>query len=94
MEAKCGGRKYVPDEGTRQSSRTKWSGNEQSTQESIQGDDCKMFKEFREWFDEKSEKFKVLIKEFKKMYKKPIRRKKKKNWDVNALETIKTRWHR
>ena len=48
----CGGRKYVPNKGTRQSFRTKWSGNKQSTQETVQGDDCKMFKEFRELFDE------------------------------------------
>ena len=52
MEAKCGGRKYVPNKGKRQSSRTKWSGNKQSTQETVQGDDCTMFKEFRKLLDE------------------------------------------
>ena len=52
MEAKCGGRKYVPNKGKRQSSRTKWSVNKQSNQETVQGDDCTMFKEFRKLLDE------------------------------------------
>ena len=37
---------------------------------------------------------KFLSRSLRKCIKNQVEEEKKKNWDVNALETIKTRWHR